>query len=227
MARPDQNTAQFLNYNGRIGIELRGSSSQTLPKKPYGLTTLSSDNVTNNNVSILGMPKENDWILNSLAFDPTLVRDFISYELSRNMGNYATRGVYCEVIINGEYEGLYVFMEKLKIDENRINITKLIATDNTGVNVTGGYVTKCDKTTGGDPVAWSFLTSSGSYVDFIHDSPDPAEITNQQNTYIYNQFIALKNLTEAQNSSISMGYPTIIDIPSFIDFMLIMTSSVY
>ena len=65
----DVNNPEFLNYNGRIGIERRGSSSQNLPKKPYGLTTLQNDDVTNNNVSILGMPKENDWILNSLAFD--------------------------------------------------------------------------------------------------------------------------------------------------------------
>ena len=55
------------NFYGRISIEIRGSSSQGLPKKPYGLTTLEADNVTNNNVSLLGMPKENDWILNSLA----------------------------------------------------------------------------------------------------------------------------------------------------------------
>jgi hypothetical protein len=47
----DQNTAEFLNYNGRIGIEI-SSSSQLLPKKQYGLT-LKADNDSNNNVSIL------------------------------------------------------------------------------------------------------------------------------------------------------------------------------
>ena len=57
----DINTPEFLNYDGRIGIERRGSSSQNnFQKKPYGLTTLMPDDVTNNNVSILGMPKEND-----------------------------------------------------------------------------------------------------------------------------------------------------------------------
>ena len=54
----------FLNYDGRIGIELRGSSSQVLEKKPYGFTTLLEDDDSNNNVSLLGMPSENDWILN-------------------------------------------------------------------------------------------------------------------------------------------------------------------
>lgn len=217
----DKNNTAFLNYNGRIEIELRGSSSQGLPKKSYGLSTLESDNISKNNVSILGMPKENDWVLNSLAFDPSLIRDYLSYELSRNMGNYAARGVYCEVIVNGDYRGLYVFMEKLKIDNNRINITKMTSTDNSSPGITGGYITKSDKTTGGDPVAWTMPTTAGWSVDFIHESPKPTEITPQQNTYIYNQFISLKNAMNVQNASIKTGYPSIIDVPSFIDFMII------
>jgi len=212
----DQNNANYLNYNGRIGIELRGSSSQELPKKPYGLTTLKADNVSNNNVSIFDMPKENDWILNSIAYDPSLIRNFLSYELSRNMGDYSTREKYCEVIINGDYKGLYIFMEKLKIDEDRINIVKMDMNDNILPNITGGYVTKCDKITGADPVAWTLAGAS-----FIHDSPKPEDVTSQQNAYIYNQFLSLNNTTEAQNSSISNGYPSKIDIPSFVDFMII------
>ena len=51
----DQNNEDFLEYSGRIGIETRGSTSQFLLKKPYGLTTLEADNESNNNVSILGM----------------------------------------------------------------------------------------------------------------------------------------------------------------------------
>lgn len=206
----------LLYFNGRITIEIRGSSSQDLPKKSYGLTTFKADNVTNNNVPLFGMPKENDWILNSLAFDPTLIRDYLSYNLAQRTGNYASRGMYCELVVNGIYKGLYLFMEKLKVDDNRINITKLLPTDITGDNITGGYVTKCDKTTGGDPVAWTFVTTN-----FIHDTPNPTAITTQQNNYIYNQFNSLKNLSLAKNTSISVGYPSIIDIPSFVDFMIL------
>ena len=217
----DQTNTAYLNYNGRIGIEIRGSSSQTLPKKPYGLTTLKADNISTNNVSILGMPKENDWILNALDFDPSLIRDFLSYELARNLGDYSVREMYCEVIVNGEYKGLYIFMEKLKVDENRIDIVKMTSSDSKLPNLTGGYVTKCDKTTGDDPVAWTFNNSNWGTVDFIHDSPKPEDITSLQSTYIYNQFLNLKNTAAAQNSSISNGYPSIIDIPSFIDFIII------
>jgi spore coat protein CotH len=216
----DQNNPDFLNYNGRIGIEIRGSSSQSLPKKAYGLTTRKEDNVTNNNVSILGMPGENDWILNSIAYDPSLIRNYLSYDLARSMGNYAARGEYCEVMINGDYKGLYIFMEKLKIDDDRINIVKMTNTDNTVPSLTGGYVTKADKTTGGDPVAWTMQSYTGT-TSYLHDNPKPNEITTQQNNYIRNQFTSLQNAATAQNASITNGYPSIIDVPSFIDYILI------
>ncbi|MBQ2188726.1 MAG: CotH kinase family protein [Bacteroidales bacterium] len=211
----DANNPEFLNYDGRIGIELRGSSSQMPDKKPYGFETLMDDDITNNNVSLLGMPKENDWILNSLAFDQTGMRDFLSYELSEKLGQYAPRRVYCEVVINGQYNGLYVFLEKIKADDGRVNIEK-----------DGGYITKADKTTGDDPVAWRMIEhgSTGwwpSYVDFIHHYPKPDDITPSQHNYIKSVFLDLDEKAADHNTSITDGIPAIIDIPSFVDFMMI------
>ena len=215
----DQNNADFLNYNGRISIEIRGSSSQSLDKKGYGFTTLQADNTTNNNVKLLGMPSENDWILNGLAFDPSLIRDYLSYNLSRQMGNYAPRTQYCEVVINGAYNGLYVLQEKIKADSNRVNILKITTTDNTVPNLTGGYITKADKTTGGDPVAWTMSSYAGT-TDFIHDLPKPEEVTPQQQSYIKAQFSALALAARTNNTSVVTGYPSVIDVPSFVDFMI-------
>ena len=218
----DQNNPEFLNYNGRIGIELRGSSSQMLQKKPYGLETLQADNVTNNNVSILGMPKENDWVLNSLAFDQTGMRDVISYELSEKLGQYAPRRVYCEVIINNDYKGLYAFMEKIKVDDNRVNVQKLESTNNSYPEVTGGYITKADKTTGNDPVAWTMPEYGWSWgVDYIHHYPKPDDITTAQHNYIKSVFFDLADKAGSHSTSITDGIPSIIDLRSFFDFMLV------
>jgi hypothetical protein len=216
----DKDNPEFLNYNGRIDIKFRGSSSRTLPKKPYSVNTWKDDNATNNNVSILGMPQENDWILNSLAFDASLIRNYLSYDLSRSIGNYAARGVYCEVVINGDYKGLYIFMERIKIDSERVNIVKMSETDINAPNVTGGYITKADKRTGGDPVAWTMQSYNGQ-TEFIHHQPKPSDITSQQHTYIRDQFTQLQNKASAQNASVVNGFPSIIDIPTFIDFMII------
>ena len=221
----DINNPAYLNYDGRISIEVRGSTSQQFfDKKPYGLTTLQADNVTNNNVSLLGMPKENDWILNSLAFDQTGLRDVLSYELFERLGQYAVRRVYCEVMVNGDYKGLYVFMEKIKVDDDRVNIAKMDDSCNNYPEVTGGYITKADKANG-DPVAWSMEEYGNgwwpSYTDFIHHYPKPENVTLAQNNYIYGVFTNLATVANRHDTSASTGIPSVIDIPSFVDFMLV------
>ncbi|NLD64068.1 MAG: secretion system protein Por, partial [Bacteroidales bacterium] len=150
----DQNNPLYLNYNGRIGIELRGSSSQESPKKNYGFTTRMADDASNNNVSLLGMPEENDWILGGMVFDTAFIRDYYCHNLYRQMGNYGSRAAYCEVIVNNVYMGLYMLQEKLKADDNRIDVIKIGKNDNSLPSLTGGYISKADKRTGGDPLAW-------------------------------------------------------------------------
>ena len=221
----DVNNPAFLNYDGRISIEIRGSSSQMPSKKPYGLTTLQADDITNNNVSILGMPSENDWILNSLAFDQTGLRDVLSYELSERIGQYAPRRVYCEVVINNDYKGLYVFMEKIKVDKDRVNIVKMEENSNSSPEVTGGYLIKTDRTDG--DYAWSMQTYiynwwNGTYnnCSFAYCYPKREHITTTQSTYIRGVFFALSQEAGNHNTDVTTGIPSLIDIPSFVDFML-------
>lgn len=215
----DENTPEFLNYDGKIKIELRGSSSQMLEKKQYGWTTYDNEG-NKQKVSLLGMPSENDWILNGLAFDASLIRDYLNYNLIRQMGQYATRTHYCEVVINGDYRGLYILQEKIKDDSKRVNIEKIAEGDNDGMNLTGGYITKADKTTGGDPVAWE-MDSYAGWTDFIHELPKPEDVTPAQQSYIHGQFTSLETAAASGNTNPATGYTSVIDIPTFVDFMVI------
>jgi hypothetical protein len=217
----DQSIPEYLNYNGRIDIEVRGSSSQYSQKKQYGFSTRKADNITNNNVSLLGMPAENDWILNAMVYDSALIRDYLSYNLSRQIGEYASRTAYCEVIINNSYRGLYILQEKIKPDDERIDILQITPADISLPGVSGGYITKADKTTGGDPVAWTMVSWYGGTVDYIHEFPDPSDVTYQQTNYIHGQFNKLEIAAKNNDISISTGFPSLIDIPSFIDFIII------
>lgn len=144
-----------------IGIEYRGSTSYRLSdKKSYGFETW-DENGQDINEGLLGFPEEEDWILNghvfrssdNRIFDPTLMRHFIGYEIYRSMGNYASRCEFVELVIDDEYMGVYVFMEKLKRDKNRIDIKKLKPDENDAENITGGYILKIDKTAGSDVVS--------------------------------------------------------------------------
>ena len=217
----DASDASTLDYDGAIKIEYRGSSSSLLDKKQYAFTPY-DELGAKNNVSLLDMPKENDWILNGLAYDDSYMRDFISYKLSNFTGNYASRGRYCEVVLNGDFRGIYVLQEKLKADNNRIDINKIKETDLTFPKLTGGYVTKTDKTEGSDFAAWSMDNYGGYQSNFIHEHPKPTTVQSEQHEYIKNEFeILQEKIATPSNSSISNGYPSTIDIPSFIDFMIL------
>ena len=216
----DVTNLDYLDFKGAIKIEVRGSSSSQLPKKQYALTTYDSLG-QKEDVSILGMPKENDWILNGIAYDSSLIRDYLSYQLSHQIGQYASRGQYCEVMLNGNYEGIYLFQEKLKADDNRINIKKIQPEDLSLPNLTGGYITKTDKIEGSDLEAWSMPNYGGWGSSFVHEYPKSTEIKPLQHEYIKGEFERLANTSSNKNSSVKDGYPSVIDVPSFIDFMIL------
>jgi len=146
------------SQKANIGIEFRGSTSFRLSnKKSFGIETW--DEAGNDiNASFFGFPEEEDWVLighvvnpdRNLIFDRTLMYHHFGYELFRKMGQYSSRSKMVELEINGEYLGIYMFMEKLKRDKNRIDIKKLEPTDTDAESITGGYILKIDKTAGGD-----------------------------------------------------------------------------
>ena len=210
-----------LDYDGPIKIEYRGSSSSLLDKKQYAFTPY-DDLGEKINVPFLNMPTENDWILNGLAYDPSYMRDFLSYKLSNLTGNYASRGKYCELVLNGEFRGIYVLQEKLKADDSRIDIKKIKDDDLTLPKLTGGYITKTDKIEGSDTIAWGMDNYGGWQSNFVHEHPKSSEVMPEQHSYIENEFLTLQSyVNNPSNSSITEGYPSIIDIPSFIDFMIL------
>ncbi|MFZ1518680.1 MAG: CotH kinase family protein [Ignavibacteriaceae bacterium] len=219
-------TDPFNNYNGKIGIEIRGSSSQQFPKKQYSVETrdLSGNDIS---VSLLGFPEESDWILFAPYNDKSLMRDVLVYKIASQMGRYASRSKYCEVVLDGEYIGLYVLLEKVKRDANRVNIKKLEPADISGDDLTGGYILKIDKTDGENNDGWysTYLPNplSPYSVFYQYHYPKPDEIVQQQKDYIQNkifQFETMMNLG-SNISDTSTGYPKYLDVNSFIDFILV------
>ncbi len=144
----------FNHYEGKISIEYRGSTSLNYAKKSYSFET-QDDYGANRNVPLLGMPEENDWVLYGPYGDKTLIRNIISYKLFSDLGHYAPRTSLCELVLNGNYQGVYVLVEKIKRDGNRVNIAGLNSSDISGDNLTGGYIIKIDKTNGDVGPTWT------------------------------------------------------------------------
>ncbi len=213
----------FNDYNGKISIEYRGSSSQSFPKKPYALET-QDINGNNKNVSLLGMPVENDWILYAPYSDKALMRNFLTFDLGRKMGHYAPRTVYCELVINGDYKGIYILMEKIKRDKDRVDIAKLDSDDLAGDSLTGGYIVKVDKYTGTGGVDWlsDFPNISGGSLYIQYHYPEATALQPQQLNYIEEYVDSFEYALNGLNfADTSIGYAKYIDINSFIDFYII------
>jgi hypothetical protein len=140
------------------------------------------------------------------------------------MGHYATRSRYCEVVVNNEYQGIYLLTEKIKIDNNRVNIAKLDPGDNSGNNLTGGYMFKNDYYTSDD--SWhsnySPVEKPGADVYYIYYDPKPTELTLNQKNYLRDYVNSFEStLYSSDFTDRQTGYRAYLDVNSFIDYFIV------
>jgi hypothetical protein len=139
------------DFVGRAGINVRGKSSAGFDKKQYHFETWDEFD-QDKDVSILGFPADSDWILQGPYSDKSLMRNFLSYKWSNDIGRYAVRTRFIEVFLNtdgggvsmNDYVGVYVFMEKIKRGADRVDIAALEPSDDTEPQISGGYIFKKD-----------------------------------------------------------------------------------
>jgi len=213
-------------FDGRAGIEIRGSSSQSFPKKSYGFESWDASG-NSIDVSFLGMPAESDWILNANYTDKSFVRNVMAYQVWQNLGHYGTRYHFVELILNGQYQGIYIFSEKIKRDKNRLDISKLSSTQNSGDEVTGGYIFKIDKQTGSGGSGWnsSYLpsvSSGGQKIFFQYEYPKEEDITTQQKSYLQANVFNFETVLKSANFADTLnGFRKYAVENTFIDYFLV------
>ncbi|MEK9620498.1 MAG: CotH kinase family protein [Flavobacteriales bacterium] len=210
-------------YQGIAGIEIRGSYSATLPQKPFGIETRDIQG-NNNNVPLFGMPQENDWILLANYNDKTFLRNVLAFDLFEKMGHYAPRTKLCEVVINDIYNGIYVFTEKIKRDNGRVDISKLDLDDNAGDSLTGGYIFRVDYWNGNN--SWVSNYNNPNFpndeVRFVYNYPDYDEISLQQKNYIQTLVGDFEDaLWGSDFDDPVFGYRPFINTRSFIDYFIV------
>lgn len=216
--------AQLAVYGG---INIRGELSSTWEKKQYALETW-DENQVEIDTSPLGMPAESDWVLNGPYADKTLMKNVLVYGWWNEMGHYTTRTRFVEVYLdtNGilsdnDYVGVYTLLERIKRDDNRVDIEKQTATDNSTPNVNGGYIWKVD-----DPerLESGFRSSQNNpnCSRYVNSYPRYEDATSQQQNALkeivdqYENAIFSNNFTDPID-----GYAKYIDIGSFIDYGII------
>jgi hypothetical protein len=198
----------------RIKIERRGNTSQTFSKKSYSFKLYDAKN---NSVSksLLHLPKSKKWVLYGPYADKSLIRNALTYALYRKMGNYAPRTRFVDLVINNNYQGIYVLTEKIQISPQHLSIHPLQIDANDSSKATGGYLLEIDRS------EWKGLyppanDTSAIPISYMVKAPKKKAINSEIAKRIQSQFNAFeKHLYE--NDRI-YNY---LDLNSFIDYLLI------
>ncbi|MBT6462361.1 MAG: hypothetical protein HOK49_07465 [Opitutae bacterium] len=210
--------------SSRAGTKVRGSSSSGFAKYALALETWNEDD-EDREIKPLGMPANSDWVLSGrYRFDLALVRNPFIYELSNQMGVYAPRTRFVEVFMDTDggsltypsnYMGVYAIIEKIKRDEDRVNVARMDASDNATPDVTGGYILKVDRADPGDA---SF--SAGGQGSINHVYPKTVNLTTAQRNYIRNyigEYGTALDQGNYKNPSTGLHYREYFDVHKSID----------
>ena len=195
----------------QLSIRGRGNSTWEYEKKPYNIKF-------DKKQQILGMPKHKRWCLLANYMDRTLLRNRVAYYLAEQTSlAWTPRCQFVELILNGEHMGSYLVAEHIKVDENRVDITEMEPTDNSGDAVTGGYLLERDFHYDNE---WQWWGASGT--PFAVKYPDEEDLTPEQLTWIKSYIAQVESVLYSPDFADSeSGYAQYIDAQSFIDYWLI------
>jgi len=205
-------------YLGKCGIEIRGESSQIFEKKSFLFETWDEDG-NDIDTSFLGFPAEEDFILYGPYSDKTMMNNVLAMHLANEMGHYSSRTRFVELMINDNYWGVYVLMEKIKRDKNRVDIARLRDVDIEGDELTGGYIVRIDK---GVYDGWKSqydAHNSFNEINFQYYYPDQKAIQPEQENYIKNYVDDFEDAVAGVDGYNSEGkhYTQYINLRSFVD----------
>lgn len=220
--RSDVNGAAALHT--RIGMHRRGGSTFTNPKLNLRIETRDEFD-QDAAVEILGFPSESDFVLYApYTYDRAMIRNTFIFELSNQMGRYASRTRFVELYVNfnndeleeRDYLGVYVLEENIKADENRVDIPRLSPNHNSEPDLTGGYIFKVDRS--GSTEA-EFKTLRYSYVI---TEPAADDITTEQQTYLTDYVVDLETALYGNDfTDPSLGYKAFLNVGPTIDHHLL------
>lgn len=208
-------------------IRYRGNTSRAFTKHGYSIKLVDGENTDENvDAALLGMAAESEWALHGPFLDKTLIRNYMWMNLSAEvMGEYVPNVRFCELILDGEYQGVYLLMETIKQGDYRVNLTEYDAGDvicsyivriggqmnplKTIENFTF-YTNRMETTTQGE----------SKEVEILY--PKASEQTKQVQDYICADFSEIERLLySSYTSEGSRKWQDVIDMESFINYFIL------
>lgn len=209
------NGEYWLDVNGckwleELGAKSTGSADSPLPlqikargnftriafaKKPFKLKLDKKQNLLNININ---GEKSKHWAILAHADDNKgYLRNFTGFALGERIGlPWTPRQQPVEVVINGDYRGLYFLTESIRVGDGRVPVEELDDLVTDPALVSGGYVVELDNYDEPDAsqIRMPEKGQSPHYKDMLRITFDtPEEYSDVQRRFITDQFTTIND----------------------------------
>lgn len=208
------------DIDSAVYIRVRGNTSREFDKFNYAIR-LVNEAGENNPQSVMGMDAHHEWVLHGPFLDKTLMRNYMWYNISGEIMDYAPNVRFCEIMLNGEYIGVYVMEESITAGKDGARLDLFVNKEN---NMFGGYLLRLDR---GSDDALKKLNNFSNYTYRITTEmnivyPGIENLTEQLQKKICRDFSDFeKTLYSYDFMDGKHGYEQYIDVASFVDYFLI------
>ena len=198
-----------------IGIERHGSSSAGYPKLNLRVECRESDG-SDTACPLLDLPGASDWVLHGPYCDKALIRNAFAYTLGRDVAAgtdvWQPRTAFFELILNEEYEGVYLLVERVQPDDDRLDVGEPAPTAAEG-DLSGGYILKIDQNRS---AGW--VTARGTPVDYHEPKAD--QITAEQDAWLKGWWEELERQLDEGFADPTTRHPHWFPVDEWVDFVL-------
>ena len=204
----------FGSADAQLPLEIRGRGNYTwngFDKKPYRIKFGSK-------TAILGMNKSKHFALMANADDELSgLRNAVGYELARMIGLPWTPSAQpVEVVLNGDYIGLYFLTETIRVDSDRVNIVEQEDEETDPLAITGGWLVEIDNYDSDPHVR--ITEGNGERIIFTYKTPEI--LSTQQENYLRNQMEAIDDAIYNEDKS-STTWEEYIDLDRLVRFYIV------
>lgn len=207
-------------FTTQAEMKIRGHFSALFDKPSYRITFTKEDRITSNPQNVLGMGSEQDWVLHGPFLDKSLIRNYVAMNLFGRFMSYTPDVRFVELFLNGQYQGIYVLMETIKHDANRVNIEDSDPSNvNTSFLVVRDWDDNMDITQLRDFLDASYvILGTGTEIAY----PTDYTLTEAQREWIEDTLNQVeKSIYSYDYDTPGYGYWNYLNIDSFVDYMLV------
>lgn len=223
---------QHVDYDGYAAIKYRGNTSfSSSNKKPYSIKLIDKpleEGGEKLKAKLLGMGKDNDWVLLAPYSDKSMIRDVLSFTLASRYFDFVPHSRFCELFLDGTYYGVYILAERVRKGKHRLPLNDPGEDDG---DLTGDYHFEIDRNdephvyySKQRPVFKNGSRISSRSICFQYKSPEYEDFTNLPagtRLAMIGELDKMENALAADNyTDPEEGYAQYIDVTSFIDYQL-------